>query len=103
MFPNAIVCVPSNKVEYDIRRDLLQIKSSLKDPRLWVGQYQPEDIVCFADSDGGIQFHRISKEGITKHKYPVESKHQTLSKSCQTSTESTWPSSESAKQTMSSG
>ena len=51
MFPNAIVCVPSNKVEYDIRRDLLQIKSSLKDPRLWVGLYQPEDIVCFADSD----------------------------------------------------
>ena len=63
MFPNAIVCVPSDKIEDEIHRDLLQIKSSSKDPRLWVGHYQPEDIVCFADSDGGIQFHKICKEG----------------------------------------
>ena len=63
MFPNAIVCVPSDKIEDEIHRNLLQIKSSLKDPRLWVGHYQPEDIVCFADSDGGIQFHKILQRG----------------------------------------
>ena len=74
-FPNAIVRVPSDKVEDEIHRDLLQIKPSLKDPRLWVGHYQPEDIVCFADSDGGIKFQKICKEGITRHTYPVKSKH----------------------------
>jgi len=62
-FPNAIVCVPSDKVEDEIHRDILKINPSLKASRLWVGHYQPEDIVCFADSDGGIQFHKICKEG----------------------------------------
>ena len=76
MFPNAIACVPSDEVENDMHRSLPQTKPSLKDPRVWVGHCQPEDLVCFADSDGVAQLKRISKKGMTKRAYPVKSKDQ---------------------------
>ena len=37
--------VPKNAVERQIHFDLLEIKESLADPRIWVGHYQHEDVV----------------------------------------------------------
>ena len=43
--------VPKNAVERQIHFDLLEIKESLADPRIWVGHYQHEDIVYGAVMD----------------------------------------------------
>ena len=74
MFQNDLVRLPSDKVENMIHRKRLQIKESTKEPRVFVGHYQPEDIVCVVDSDGVIKFKRICKEGMTRHRHPINSK-----------------------------
>ena len=58
-FPDNVVRVPKNAVGRRIHFDLLKIKASLADPRIWVGHYQYEDIVYSADSNGGITFSKI--------------------------------------------
>ena len=50
-FPDNFVCVPKNVVERQIHFDLLEVKESLADPRIWVGHYQHEDVVYGAVMD----------------------------------------------------
>ena len=75
-FPDNVVCVPTNDEERRNHFDLLKISQLLADPRIWVGHYQYEDIDYSADSNGGIAFSKICKDGETMHAYSARSQHR---------------------------